>query len=148
MYPLPLAVNTTRAKTMNKEAEYSRGRNDGLALALRIVREGGPAELERECRMRGAMGVNTSLARKELDKATEKIKLQIIDAMLIMCVAVLQDEFGFGTKRLQRFKEKFDEGTGYLIEGYAEWEDYIDSIKDQLGLELGIRYNGGENANS
>ena len=129
---------------MNKEAEYSRGRDDGLALALRLVREGGPQALERECRIRGATGIHTSLAQKELDKKTTAIKLQTCDTVMILVTAVLHDEFGFGLSRLKRFQKKFDEGVRYLMDGSATWMDYIEAIKEQLGFELTIRWNGKE----
>ena len=35
---------------MNKMREYERGREDGLDLARRIVKEGGLEALERECK--------------------------------------------------------------------------------------------------
>lgn len=38
---------------MNKMKEYERGREDGLDLALRIVRDGGVEALEREIKFRG-----------------------------------------------------------------------------------------------
>lgn len=36
-----------------KMADYSAGRNDGLALALKIVKEGGVEALEEELKFRG-----------------------------------------------------------------------------------------------
>ena len=45
---------------MNKMREYERGREDGLDLARRIVREGGVEALEKECRFRNITGIHTS----------------------------------------------------------------------------------------
>lgn len=59
---------------MNKMREYERGREDGLLLALRIVEEGGIEALRKEVRFRGATGIHTSLAAKDLDEASQKIK--------------------------------------------------------------------------
>lgn len=53
---------------MNKMREYERGREDGLDLARRIVREGGLEALERECKFRGVTGIHTSLASKDLNE--------------------------------------------------------------------------------
>ena len=50
---------------MNKMREYERGREDGLDLALRIVRQGGLEALEKEVRFRNITGVHTSLAVKD-----------------------------------------------------------------------------------
>ena len=46
---------------MNKMREYERGREDGLDLARRIVREGGLEALEKECRFRGVTGIRECL---------------------------------------------------------------------------------------
>ena len=40
-----------------KLKDYQRGRNDGLALALKIVQEGGREALEAEIKNRGVTGI-------------------------------------------------------------------------------------------
>lgn len=57
---------------MNKMREYERGREDGLDLARRIVRQGGLEALEQECKFRGATGIHTSLAVKTLIKRQKR----------------------------------------------------------------------------
>lgn len=71
---------------MNKMREYERGREDGLTLALRIVRQGGLEALEREVKFRGITGIHTSLAAKDLDKASEKIKEMTLDTSTILSI--------------------------------------------------------------
>lgn len=100
---------------MNKMREYERGREDGLDLARRIVKEGGLEALERECKFRGVTGIHTSLAAKDLDKASQKIKEMTIDTFTILCIAAVHDEFGFGEKRCRRLIAKMEEGAEYLI---------------------------------
>ena len=126
---------------MNKMREYERGREDGLLLAQKIVKEGGIEALEKEIRFRGCTGIRTSLACKDLDKASEKIKEMTMDTFTIMGIAALHDEFGFGQKRCQKWMDKFAEGANYLEEGLATWQDYIQSIKEELNLTLDIRWN-------
>jgi hypothetical protein len=121
---------------MNKMREYERGREDGLDLARRITREGGLEALEKECRFRGVTGIHTSLARKDLDKASEKIKQLVSECCVIMAIAVLHDEFGFGQKRCQKFMTGMDKASDYIDQGLAEWIDYVQAIKEELGIEL------------
>lgn len=121
---------------MNKMREYERGREDGLDLARRITRNGGLEALEKECRFRGVTGIHTSLARKDLDKASEKIKLLVSECCVIMAIAVLHDEFGFGQKRCQKFMAGMDKVSDYIDQGLAEWIDYVQAIKEELGIEL------------
>lgn len=126
---------------MNKMREYERDREDGLDLARRIVKEGGLEALERECKFRGVTGIHTSLASKDLDKASQKIKEMTLDTFTILSVAALHDAFGFGEKRCNRFIEKINEGAEYLMDDLATWDDYINEIKDRLGIDLRIRWN-------
>lgn len=119
---------------MNKMREYERGREDGLDLARRITREGGLEALEKECRFRGVTGIHTSLARKDLDKASEKIKQLVSECCVIMAIAVLHDEFGFGQKRCQKFMAGMDKVSDYIDQGLAEWIDYVQAIKEELGI--------------
>ena len=121
---------------MNKMREYERGREDGLDLARRITREGGLEALEKECRFRGVTGIHTSLARKDLDKASEKIKQLVSECCVIMAITVLHNEFGFGQKRCQKFMVGMDKASDYIDQGLAEWIDYVQAIKEELGIEL------------
>ena len=129
---------------MNKMREYERGREDGLSLALRIAKEGGIEALEREIKFRGITGVHTSLASKDLDKAAEKIKEITLDTFTVMSVAVLHDEFGFGEKRCQRYMDGINKAAEYIVDGLTTWPDYIAAIKEEIGLDLRIRWDGRE----
>ena len=129
---------------MNKMREYERGREDGLSLALRIAKEGGIEALEREIKFRGITGIHTSLASKDLDKASEQIKEITLDTFTVMSVAVLHDEFGFGEKRCQRYMDGINKAAEYIVDGLATWPDYIAEIKEQIGLDLRIRWDGRE----
>ena len=113
---------------MNKMREYEKGREDGLEA------------LEKEIRFRNISGIHTSLAAKDLDKAAEKIKELSLDVFTVIGIAALHDEFGFGQKRCQRWMDKMNEGADYLIDGLATWEDYINSVKEQLGMDIRIRW--------
>lgn len=126
---------------MNKMREYERGREDGLDLARRIVERDGLEALQRECKFRGATGIRTSLAYKDLDTASQKIKEMTLDTVVILAIAVLHDDFGFGQKRCQRFMDGMDRGADFLNDGLATFPDFQQSIKEEIGLELGIRMN-------
>lgn len=125
---------------MNKMREYERGREDGLLLAQRIVREGGVEALDKEIKFRGCTGVHTSLASKDLDVASQKIKEMALDVFLVLGIAALHDCFGFGQKRCQRWKDKVDEGADIILDDMATWKDYTDSIKEELNIDLEVRW--------
>lgn len=126
---------------MNKMREYERGREDGLDLAYRIVQQGGIEALRKELKFRGVTGIKTSLAAKDLGKAGEAIKEMTLDTITILALAVLHDDFGFGEKRCQKFMDGMDRGAQFLVEDLATWPDYIESIKEQMGIDVTIRWN-------
>lgn len=126
---------------MSNLKDYNRGRNDGLAMALRIAEEDGIEGLRKEIKFRGVTGIHTALAKKELDQASKQIKEMTLDTMIVLAVATLHDEFDFGQKRCQRFMDRLELKAGCLIDDLATWTDYIKAIKDEIGLELSIREN-------
>lgn len=126
---------------MSNLKDYDRGRNDGLAMALRIAEEDGIEGLRKEIKFRGVTGIHTTLAKKELDQASKQIKEMTLDTMIVLAVATLHDEFDFGQKRCQRFMDRLELKAGCLIDNLATWPDYIKAIKDEIGLELSIREN-------
>lgn len=126
---------------MSNLKDYDRGRNDGLAMALRIAEEDGIEGLRKEIKFRGVTGIHTALAKKELDQASKQIKEMTLDTMIVLAVATLHDEFDFGQKRCQRFMDRLELKAGCLIDDLATWPDYIKAIKDEIGLELSIREN-------
>ena len=124
---------------MSNLKDYDRGRNDGLAMALRIVESDGIEGLRKEIKFRGVTGIHTALAKKELDQASKQIKEMTLDTMIVLAVATLHDEFDFGQKRCQRFMDRLELKAGCLIDNLATWPDYIKAIKDEIGLELSMR---------
>ena len=61
---------------------WQAGRNDGLAVALKIVQEGGVELLEKEIKERGIRGLNTNMTMKELDDAGQKEYMEKLEGML------------------------------------------------------------------
>ena len=59
---------------MSKMTDYQAGREDGLLLAERIVKEGGLERLQEEIKYRGITGVHTQLAKKRDRKSVRSNK--------------------------------------------------------------------------
>ena len=126
---------------MGKQNDIMQGRNEGMAFALRIVQERGIAGLEKEVHSRNITGINARITHEEINTAIEKAKMMVLDTVLAMSCMVLRDEFGFGHDRLNRFKERFNKKTECLLDDYASWEDILETIKDETGVQLQIRRN-------
>lgn len=121
-----------------KIRDYQAGREDGLDLALRIVKEGGIESLEKEVRFRGISGIHTSMARKELNDATQKMKDITYQTLTVAWLSVLHDTFGFGQKRCQRAYDNLMKLTVYLNHGWLYWYDIVLELKDKMKLTINI----------
>lgn len=123
---------------MSKEDMMSRYRIDGMEYALRIAEEKGVEGLREEVRRRNRSGICVPISQKELDAFTEKIKDKVFHTVLLMVIATLRDRFGFGGKRCQRFIDSFHAKVDCIAEGYASWEDYTETMEEEMGIRIEI----------
>lgn len=119
----------------DKLMEYYRA---GFERAYRLYKEEGPEALEKEMRFRNITGINSPLISKEIDAGIVEIKRLTYQTMLTMATGVLYSEFGFGKKRIDRFKKAFDEAAGGLEEGIVTWADICLNIEDLTGFRAGL----------
>lgn len=116
-------------------------RREGMAYALRIAKEKGIDALEEDLKMRNAIGLPVGVDRKALNQFTENVKFNTVDTMVILMAVTLHDEFGFGEKRVQRVIDRFMFKANCLDEDYTTWQEQIEILKEELGIELSIRAN-------
>lgn len=116
-------------------------RREGMAYALRIAKEKGIDALEEDLKMRNAIGLPVGVDRKALNQFTENVKFNTVDTMVILMAVTLHDEFGFGEKRVQRAIDRFMFKANCLDEDYTTWQEQIEILKEELGIELSIRAN-------
>lgn len=117
----------------NKEMEYFRA---GMERAYRIMKDDGPEALEQEMKFRNITRVNSRLTAKEIDTGIDDIKRITIETVLTMAAGVLYSEFGFGKKRIERFRDVFMETTDSLNKGIVTWADICYNIEDLTGVHL------------
>lgn len=129
---------------MSKMTDYQSGREDGLLLDEKIVKEGGLERLQEEIKYRGITGIHTQLAKKEIEKASEVIKMTTIDTILLLALSTVRDEFGFGEKRMQRLINRMEKKATCLIGDMATWEDFRETIKEETGIEVNVRQSAGK----
>jgi len=116
-------------------------RREGMAYALRIAKKKGIDALEEDLKMRNAIGLPVGVDRKALNQFTENVKFNTVDTMVILMAVTLHDEFGFGEKRVQRAIDRFMFKANCLDEDYTTWQEQIEILKEELGIELSIRAN-------
>lgn len=112
-----------------------------MAFALRIAREKGVDELEKEIARRNISGINARLTHQEIDQASDRIKQMVLDTVLAMSCMTLHDEFGFGKDRLIRFKKRFSDKSECIMDGYDSWADLLEVLEEETHVKLEIRKN-------
>lgn len=126
---------------MSKLDQYMQGRTEGMEFALRLAKDKGIDELEKEVRFRQKTGISLNVTRQELNAASNKIKEMTLDTFTLLSIASLYDLYGFGEKRCQRYMDKMAEGAKYLMDDLATWEDYCQAVQERLRFEIKIRWN-------
>lgn len=128
----------------SKANEIIKLRNEGMAYALRIAKEGGVDELERQVRMRGLLKVSVKFTQDEIYQSAENISERVYNNMLTIWYAVFHDRLGFGKERIQRLKRWFDEKVFVVGEQspmghhWATFEDYAEEANRLCGLGIDL----------
>lgn len=118
--------------------QFMQGRNEGISFALKIAKEKGIDALENECKFRNLTNMPSQVDKVAAERAIEEIKARVLDTVLIMSIAVLHDEFDFGSLYCSRFKERFNKKAECLADEYVTWADYTEMIEEELKIELTI----------
>jgi len=119
----------------NKNMEFFR---QGMLRAYQLVKEDGVEALEKELKFRNITKINGPMLAKELDGGIDQIKRLTYETIMAMAVGVLYSEFGFGKKRIERFKEAFESATDGLADGIVTWADICFNLEDLTGFRAGL----------
>ena len=122
----------------NKEEQ---ARMEGMAQALRIAKTKGIDGLEADLKMRNITGLPCAVSRAAMDECIMNIKYNVVDTFTILVAYTLHEKFGFGKTRLNRFIHDFNFQAECLDEDYCIWEDQIEILRQECGLDLSIRKN-------
>lgn len=126
---------------MGKVNKEEQARRDGMQFALRVAESGGIEALRRECQIRGVQNVPVGIKEKELNEFAYNVKLNTLDCLTIMGIAVLIDEFDFTEEQCSRFKQRFNLKADCICGDYASWEDIKAQIEEDIDMKLEIRAN-------
>ena len=103
-------------------------RRQGMEYALKIAKEKGIEGLEQEIKRRGRTVAPCLVPQKEMDEFTLKVKQN--------ATGVVRDKFGFGTTRMNRFKDYINELADSIEKDYLTVDDVISTIRDETGIDL------------
>lgn len=116
-------------------------RRQGMEYALKIAKEKGIEGLEQEIKQRGRTAAPCLLPKKELDEFTLKIKKNATGVVTALSEMVLRDKFGFGTTRMNRFKDYINDLADSIEKDYLTVDDVINTIREETGIDLNFERN-------
>ena len=122
-------------------SKEEQARLQGMSYAIKVAKEKGIDGLEEELKRRKAYNIPVRIGDKELQAFTDNAKNMMLDTILILASVTLHDEFGFGHDRLNRFKERFNFKAECIGDSFTDWQDQIEILKEECGLEYSIRFN-------
>jgi len=130
---------------MSKQNDIMYGRNQGLAFALDIVRNGGVEALEKEIRDRGITGISLNVSSCEIKAASWSASTHATEVAICIALVTLMDEFFFPKSQMQKFKQAFDDNVYKVTSNedpYVVMQEYVDRVNQYA--ELGLIIPGGK----
>lgn len=111
-------------------------RRQGMEYALKIAKEKGIEGLEQEIKRRGRTVAQCLVPQKEMDEFTLKVKQNATGVVTVLSEMVLRDKLGFGTTRMNRFRDYINELADSIEKDYLTVDDVISTIRDETGIDL------------
>lgn len=109
------------SRVAKSDRKLHEARMAGAAWLMNVIKTQGMEAAEKELKVRGAMFVPLEVSKKQLDESVYKIKLNTIDTILIC--------------------ERFNSKTEAICDGDIIWDDLIETLKEETGLDFTIREN-------
>ena len=121
---------------MGKLSKEEMARFQGAAWALRMVEEKGLEAAQKDLNQRGIRHLPLACNKQDIRKFEEYEKKNTLATVLMMTCMTLRDEYGFGFDRMNRFIRRFNTKTECLVDGYVNWKDLQQTIKDETGITI------------
>lgn len=122
-----------------KISKEEQARRDGMAYALKVAKEKGIDGLEDEIKRRGCSIAPCTISWKELDELKKNISDNAIVSITAMSAYVLRWKFGFGDKRINRFKDCVNDLADSIVRDYLTVDDILEELKNDYGIDLSGR---------
>ena len=133
---------------MANRDKLSQYRLDGMYYAYARIQEFGLEEFGEELRWRSQRGVQLINTKHDQRKFEREVIDRMKDVVMVFAVAVLIDEFDFGSEEVSRFLDRLKLKSECLDEKYLTWDEQKRIIKDELGMEISLldeKKGGGSN---
>ena len=103
------------------------------------IKENGIDEFAKELEYRSKRGVQLVNTKKDQQKFEREIIDRVQDVIMIFAIAVLADEFDFGSEEINRFIDRLQLKSDCISDKYITWEEQQQILKDELGIDINFR---------
>lgn len=124
---------------ITKEFEWQ---TQGLVKAQDIVKTEGAEALDQYILYRGLTRAPINVTQKQMDDFIRMLGENLFTTVKTVSLVALKDEFGFGTKRMRKFEEKFKKLTmdacdmDWIGSHYVTMTDYAEYLQKENGIEV------------
>ena len=91
----------------------------GAIWIMKLIEDKGMEEAKKELAARRAMFIPLEINQAQLEESVEKIKMN----------------------RIKQFFDRFNLKTECICDGDVIWDDFIDALREETGIEFSIREN-------
>ena len=116
-----------------------RGRLDGMFYAYAKIKEVGMEKFAEELQYRSKRGVQLVNTKRDQQKFEREIIDRVQDVAMIFAIAVLVDEFDFGSEEVNRFIDRLKLKSDCIEDKYLTWDEQKQIIKDEIGIDIKFR---------
>lgn len=119
---------------MSKLSKEECARYSGAEWLLRLAKEKGLEEAEKELERRGIRNIPLGVKKSDVDNMYVSERANIILCMTLISAVTLYDEFNFNVDELNKFINRFNIKADCLSKDYVTWENLQQNIKEETGI--------------
>lgn len=76
------------------------------------------------------------MKRKTVKETVDRVSREAFERMMVLSLLVLRDEWGFGSKRMERFMDQLSELIDDVGAGRLSMDDITDALEEELDIEF------------
>ena len=119
---------------MGRLSKEECARFSGAEWLLRLAKEKGLEEAEKELERRGVRNIPLAVNKKDLDDMWHSERANIILCLTLVAAATLHDEYDFDVEALNRYINRFNTKADCLSKDYVSWKDLQQIILNETGI--------------
>lgn len=129
---------------MAKRDKEWEARMQGMIYAYNLVKEGGKEALELDMKRRNFLKAPMKFTTTQMQEFYHEISSNLYNNMLTAVCYTLNDNFGFGPKRIKDFKAAFDKNVentldlDYMGSHYVKLEDYAVELNEKFNMGIDV----------